>query len=125
MIEHDPLCTLPKGFGGCICRELEVVRMARAAGLHDGFEQGQRDMLAKVFANPACVWGEGECVPDCPSCRRLDELIGERAAGYKEAIQDCIAAVKAQPVATCDGYWVYIRRNETLTALRALGGSDE
>lgn len=33
---------------------------------------------------PECVWGQGECVPDCPNCKRMDELIAERAAGYKE-----------------------------------------
>lgn len=60
-------------------------------GSKDGFNKGQRDMLAKVFNNPDCVWGQGECVPDCPCCKRMDELIGERAAGYKEGLRDMLA----------------------------------
>ena len=88
------------------------------------YQRGNDDMLAKVFNNPDCVWGEGECVPDCPSCRRLDELIAERAAGYKEAIRDCIAAVEAfdhDPL--CMGDDTYCcSRNVTLAVLRGLGG---
>lgn len=46
-----------------------------------------------------CVWIMGECVPDCASCKRLDELLAERSAGYREGLKDmrkaCIAAVLA------------------------------
>lgn len=38
----------------------------------------------KKYINPNCMWGEAECIPDCPSCRRLDELYLQRSIGYAE-----------------------------------------
>jgi len=58
-------------------------------------------IIAKVrseYVNPECVWGEGECVPDCPSCKRMDEMLAERAAGdregQREMLNRCITAVE-------------------------------
>lgn len=46
----------------------------------DAYEQGQRDERAK-HVNDNCLWGQGQCVPGCPSCKRMDDLYAERAAG--------------------------------------------
>jgi hypothetical protein len=55
-------------------------------------------MVRAEYNNRECVWGEGECVPDCPSCRRIDEMLSERAVGDREGQQHmlsrCIAAVE-------------------------------
>lgn len=63
--------------------------------------QDVESIIAKVrseYVNPNCVWGEGECVPDCPSCKRMNEMLSERAAGDREGQRDmlarCIAAVE-------------------------------
>jgi NAD-dependent dihydropyrimidine dehydrogenase PreA subunit len=45
------------------------------------YEQGRKDERA-MHVNPDCVWGEGECVPDCPSCKRMDEMYSEWCRGY-------------------------------------------
>ena len=59
--------------------------------------QDVESIIAKVV-NPKCVWGEGECIPDCPSCKRMNEMLAERAAGDREGQRDmlnrCIAAVE-------------------------------
>jgi hypothetical protein len=56
-------------------------------------------LVRAEYVNPKCVWGEGECVPDCPSCNRMNEMIAERAVGDKEGQREmlarCIAAVEA------------------------------
>jgi hypothetical protein len=64
--------------------------------------QDVESIIAKVrseYVNPNCVWGEGECVPDCPSCKRMNQMLAERAAGDREGQRDmlnrCIAAVEA------------------------------
>ena len=64
--------------------------------------QDVKSIIAKAsleYVNPKCVWGEGECIPDCPSCNRMDEMLKERAAGDREGQRDmlnrCIAAVEA------------------------------
>ncbi len=105
---HDPLC-MDHGLVNlstydCTCAEITTIR---------------EDMLAKVFNNPDCVWGQGECVPDCPCCKRLDELIAERGAGYKEAVSDCITAVEMlEPETQFSG--PYQMRRAAVAALRAL-----
>ena len=43
-----------------------------------------RWVLYSDVVNDDCVWGEGECIPDCPSCKRMDELYAERVAGARE-----------------------------------------
>ena len=48
-------------------------------------------LIAKVRAeydNPSCAWGQAVCIPNCPTCRRLDALLAERSAGYAEMQQD-------------------------------------
>jgi hypothetical protein len=64
--------------------------------------QDVESIIAKVrseYVNPNCVWGEGECVPDCPSCKRMNQMLAERAAGDREGQRDmlnrCITAVEA------------------------------
>jgi hypothetical protein len=56
-------------------------------------------MVRAEYDNRECVWGEGECVPECPSCRRMNEMLKERAAGDREGQREmlarCIAAVEA------------------------------
>ena len=63
--------------------------------------QDVESIIAKVKAeydNRECVWGEGECVPDCPSCRRMDEMLKERAVGDREGqrlmLDRCIDTLK-------------------------------
>jgi hypothetical protein len=60
--------------------------------------QDVESIIAKIV-NLRCVWGEGECVLDCPSCKRINEMLAERAAGDREGQRDmlnrCIAAVEA------------------------------
>ena len=89
---HDPLCNSYKGCGSgmecpcfvnensCVC-ECELIAKVRAE-----------------YVNRECVWGEGECVPDCPSCRRMDEMLKERAAGDREGqrlmLEKCIDTLK-------------------------------
>ena len=55
-------------------------------------------MVRAEYVNRECVWGEGECVPDCPSCRRMDEMLKERAAGDREGqrlmLEKCIDTLK-------------------------------
>jgi NAD-dependent dihydropyrimidine dehydrogenase PreA subunit len=46
----------------------------------------QQDERAK-YINDNCAWGEGECIPNCPSCKRMDDLYRERVAGYEDAIR--------------------------------------
>lgn len=58
------------------------------------YDKGRSDERA-LHVNDNCVWGEGECIPDCPSCRRMDDLYAERHAGFKEAIRDAISVVDA------------------------------
>lgn len=55
------------------------------------------DLIAKVRAdqdkkhiNTNCMWGEAECIPDCPSCRRFDELYMERSVGYWEGYNNAL-----------------------------------
>ena len=55
------------------------------------------DLIARVridqdrkHINPNCMWGQAECVPDCPSCRRLDDLYMERSVGYWEGYNNAI-----------------------------------
>lgn len=91
---HDPLC---EG-GDCTCTIDQM---------QDGHRDGcpswdcDCDFIAKVraeYVNPKCVWGEGECVPDCPSCRRMNEMLKERAAGDREGqrfmLEKCIDILK-------------------------------
>ena len=52
------------------------------------YEQGQRD----IFALHTEWTVTGMCKPGCLPCQRLDELIAERSAGYKEGQRDAIAA---------------------------------
>jgi hypothetical protein len=60
--------------------------------------QDVESIIAKIV-NLKCVWGEGDCVLDCPSCKRMNEMLAERAAGDREGQRDmlnrCIAAVEA------------------------------
>jgi hypothetical protein len=63
--------------------------------------QDVESIIAKVraeYVNPKCVWGEGECVPDCPSCKKMDEMLAERAVGDREGQRDmlnrCIVSVE-------------------------------
>jgi hypothetical protein len=55
-------------------------------------------MVRAEYDNRECVWGEGECVPECPSCRRMDEMLKERAAGDREGqrlmLEKCIDTLK-------------------------------
>ena len=44
----------------------------------------------KKYINPNCMWGEAECIPDCPSCRRFDELYMERSVGYWEGYNNAL-----------------------------------
>jgi hypothetical protein len=85
--EHHPLCfeairDVRVGDWGPTCFTCQVLRIV---------EERER---AK-YVNPDCAWGEGECVADCPSCTRLDELISEREAGAREMQSWCVAAVEA------------------------------
>ena len=70
---------------------MQVIKSQESA---HGYEQGQRDERAK-HVNDNCVWGQGKCVPDCPSCKRLDDLYAERVAGAQEAIRDAVSRVEA------------------------------
>jgi hypothetical protein len=63
--------------------------------------QDVESIIAKVsleYVNPKCVWGEGECVPDCPSCNLMDKMLSERAAGDREGqrliLEKCIDILK-------------------------------
>ena len=69
-------------------------------------------LIAKVrsdqdakYINHSCVWGQAECIPDCPTCLRLDELYLERSVGYKEgythAIKSSIQIIENLPC-KCD-----------------------
>jgi len=51
--------------------------------VEQAYAKGQRDERAK-FVNLTCVWGEGKCIPDCPTCRELDAAYAEREAGAGE-----------------------------------------
>lgn len=81
--------------------------------------------------NPDCVWGEGECVPDCPSCKRMGDLYAERVAGAMEERTRIRAALMSLvPEETVFGLNVvsrealmrvmqYVRLSEVNEALRA------
>ena len=85
--------------GYYVCRSEGIIGSIELGAIGEANQQaylnGQRNMLARTFNNSDCAWGQGECVPDCPCCKRMDELIAERAAGYEEAVRDCIAAVES------------------------------
>jgi hypothetical protein len=100
------------------------------------------DDVAEVMAasfghqDTECVWGQGECVPDCPNCKRMDELIAERAAGYREgyaaaldAARDAVAALPAYEVARLQPKpwgetYEYLQRAAALAAIDALRGAE-
>ena len=69
------------------------------------YAKGAADERAK-HVNPDCVWGEGECTPNCPSCKRMDELIGERSAGYKEGRRD-ERAERMADASNGVGHWMH------------------
>lgn len=50
------------------------------------------------YVNPDCVWGEGDCVPSCPTCKRLNDLMDERRAGYLDGLWMAREAVQARPL---------------------------
>lgn len=105
-MKHDPLCrrkniseVLMEG-----CPECQLIKRAKIDAVvellggisleeHDhriitkNYEQGRVDER-KRWINPDCVWGEGECVPNCPSCKRMDALYAERYEGAKEVLEE-------------------------------------
>lgn len=79
-----------------------------------------------LFYLKDCVWGQGECDPDCLNCKRLDELIAERAAGYAEGIRASIAAVEEMDGPAGSGPTTKtVTRADVLEILRELVGSDD
>lgn len=78
--------------------------------------------------NRQCVWGEGECVNGCPSCKRMDELIAERAAGFKEGVKaarDAVAVYYPDTITTETGQGYEYALRQALAAIEALKGSDD
>lgn len=73
-VSHDPLCPILERRATCQCELIDNIRA---------------DQDAK-YVNPNCMWGQAECIPDCPNCNRLDQLYAERVAGYKEGCNDAI-----------------------------------
>lgn len=66
MSVHDSMC--PKQYAGpCFCGPTGIITRVRAQ-----------------YVNPDCAWGQGECIPNCPSCTRMNELYNERRRGYEE-----------------------------------------
>jgi hypothetical protein len=86
------------------------------------YGQGQRDERAK-FVNPNCVWGEGECIPGCPSCKRMDELISEREAGALEERKLIRTGVEA--LATTDLTYFGMERVDKPAVLAVIDGGGE
>lgn len=92
---HDPLCDSAK----CTRCYGHFAYCSRC--------QCECELIARVraeYVNPNCVWGMGECVPGCPSCKRMDDLINERQKGEEEGRADereCaaerVAALPANP----------------------------
>lgn len=87
---HDPLCLVldDEGFS---------VAYFGPAGGSDHITCVSCHLIAKVRAdqdkkhiNHNCMWGEAECIPDCPSCRRFDELYMERSVGYWEGYNNAL-----------------------------------
>jgi hypothetical protein len=85
-------------FGGYVLYADHVAALARAVEHRDAlhatsnsmaYKQGQRD----IFAFHAEWTVTGMCKPDCLPCQRLDELIAERHAGWKEGQQDALASL--------------------------------
>lgn len=92
-MSHDPLCgwhTKTGCFDGDDdCLECAIIGRVR-----------------REYVNPDCVWGEGECVSGCPSCKRMDDLWAERGAGDREAVAACIALVEStRPNGLCKCDW--------------------
>jgi hypothetical protein len=105
-VTHDPLCyrSHDKPLGRdpfCHCDLIAQVRKDERTR-HDGqsvilasASAAAIDEVLAQYVNNDCGWGWGECVIGCPSCKRFDELVAERSAGYEEGKAEAIAgAVK-------------------------------
>lgn len=70
------------------------------------------------FVNDNCVWGEGTCTPECPTCRQLDALYNERAAGGREgrveALREAREAVGAIEVAVATSHDLWSRHERAM-----------
>jgi len=93
---HDPLCfefdrSGEDGFDHssespfCYCELISRVRADERAN----------------YVNDTCCWGYAKCIADCPSCKRMDELIAERRAGYNEGKRDMAGKYNSDPLLKC------------------------
>ena len=74
VMTHDPLCFSDDDEYNCRC---DLIALVRA------------DQDAK-YVNPSCMWGQAECIANCPNCNLLDQLYADRVAGYKEGYNDAL-----------------------------------
>ena len=98
MIEHEPDCPqyghTRRWAGRCVFCLVSEASAKREKAKH---------------VNDDCVWGEGECIPDCPSCKRMDELIAEREKGdiegQRDALAKAVSAVATFHKGSCRRYY--------------------
>lgn len=52
-----------------------------------GYGAGLLEERSK-HVNPECLWGQGECIPDCPSCKYMDMLWAEWWQGHSRGFDE-------------------------------------